>query len=64
MFSPIGKKYALFSQLTLFRKLQKKSLKFFPLRHAPPQYIKFHLGKNINQEGGGKIDKYNLYTLK
>ena len=25
----------------------------FPLRLAPPHYNKFHLGKNMNQEGGG-----------
>ena len=30
----------------------------------PLNILNFIWGKNINQEGGGKIDKYNLYTLK
>ena len=52
--SPIGKKYAYFfpHKLKIY-KIAKKRAENFRLRRAPPQYYKFHLGKNKNQEGGG-----------
>ena len=61
IFTPIGKKYAYLSPIDLkYTKLQKKRLNIFLLRRATPHYNKFQLGKNIDQEGGGGGQKYEL----
>ena len=43
----------IFSPIYLTYKIEEKRLKMIHLRRAAHHYNKLHLGKNMNQEGGG-----------
>ena len=40
---------------------QKKYLKIFRLRRAPPHYIKYHLGKKYKSSRGGGQNEFQIY---
>jgi len=52
IFPQLVKSIHIFSPIALYIQIAKKRLQIFHLRHAPPPYNKFHLGKKYKSKRG------------